>query len=131
MSFQFLSRFVRLRSCVLASASNVKQEAQIQMVVYTPGVLSQCVSTTCTARVLVWLCSRLLEGSPWVLCIVLPSFLAEILEGSCIHFHLHFVFKYIKKTDTHNSKMHANITKKPWPDVDRLSYGTLQALSKI
>lgn len=28
-------------------------------------------------------------------------FLAEILEGSCIHFHLYFVEKYVKKTKTH------------------------------
>lgn len=102
MSFQFLSRFVHLRSCVLASASNVKQEAQIQMVVYTPGVLSQCVSTTCTARVLVWLCSRLLEGSPWVLCIVCHPFWQKSWKEVVFTF-ISTLFLSILKKQTHTT----------------------------
>lgn len=108
----------------------VKQEVQIWMVVYTSGKLSpRCIyNMYCRGAGLgvFWIIGRQSLGFVHRL----SSFLAEILEGSCVHFHLYFVQKYIKKPDT-TAKCMQMLPKSPGLTLADCHMGLFKLLIRI
>lgn len=112
---------------VLVGGKEHKSQCCVCLVCCPPGV---CPTAPAAALGVLWVIGRQSLG----LCI--SPFLEEVLEGSCIHFHLYFVEKYKstlrKQTDTESQQQNVcKCPKKALAWVWQMSYGTLQAPSKI